>query len=374
MKILIFNWQDIKHPLGGGAEVHMHEIFSRIAARGHSVTLFCSSFHGAPSEEIIDGIRVIREGGRQVFNFYVAYRYWTRFRKEGYDIVIDDMNKIPFFTPLFVRRPLVVLIHHLFGRSIFQETIFPFALYVFLLEKFAVWVCRVSRVPLFVVSESTRAEVMEKGIFSERISIVPNCVDHSRYRPLGMPRAQAPTVGYFGRLKKYKSVDDLLDAMKVVAAKIPAIRLIVIGDGDYRPSLERRSRDLQLSGIVKFTGYVDETEKVRLLNEVWFLVNTSSKEGWGLTVIEANACATTVVASNVPGLRDAVKDGETGLLYEYGNVTELADKIILLAEDAALRERFGKSAERWSQSFDWQLVADRTVLLMQEIIQHAPDR
>jgi glycosyltransferase involved in cell wall biosynthesis len=374
VKILILNWQDIRNPLGGGAEVHMQEIFSRIAGQGHEVTLYCSQTPGTPREEVIDGIRVIREGGRYFFNFYVAYRYLTRFRKEYFDIVVDDMNKIPFFTPLFVRKPLVVLIHHLFGKSIFSEALFPFALYVYMMEKLAVRLCKKYRVPMFVVSSSTRTEVVENGIVPADIRIVPNCVDHSRYRSLGIPRASYPLIGYFGRLKKYKSVEHLLQAMVIVKNKIPDARLVVIGDGDYRLALENRAKELSLGDAVRFTGYVDETEKVRLLNEVWFLVNTSAKEGWGLTVIEANACGTTVIASDVPGLRDAVKDGETGLLYEYGNVRELSEKIMLLLGDPALRDRLNREARAWSQSFDWQVVANQTVVMMQDIIKRYPQR
>ncbi len=368
MNILIFNWQDIRHPLSGGAEVHMHEIFTRVAARGHRVTLFCSTFPGAPREETIDGIRIVREGGRYLFNFRVAFRYWSRFRKESFDVVIDDMNKIPFFTPLFVRRPLVVLIHHLFEKSIFHEASLPVAAYVYALERLAVGVIRRHRTPMFVVSESTKTEVMEHGIAPERLRIVPNCVDHTRYRPLGRPRSATPLVGYFGRLKKYKSVDHLLDAFRIVRDHAPEARLVVIGDGDYRPALERRAHELGLRDAVRFTGYVDEEEKVRLLCDVWFLVNTSAKEGWGLTVIEANACGTPVIASDVPGLRDAVRDGETGILYPYGDVDVLSEKMMLLLRDGETRGRLGREALEWSRSFDWQVVADATIGFLEEIV------
>ncbi len=368
MRILIFNWQDIRHPLGGGAEVHMHEIFSRVAARGHEVTLFCSHFPGAPREETIDGIRIVREGGRYLFNFRVAYRYWSRFRKERFDVVIDDMNKVPFFTPLFVRRPLVILVHHLFEKSIFQEVSIPLALYVYLLEKLAVKVIRRRAVPMFVVSESTKSEVIAHGISADALRIVPNCVDHTRYRPSAAPRSESPLVGYFGRLKKYKSVEHLLEAFRIVHSDVPAARVVVIGDGDYRPALERRARELSLGDAVRFTGYVDEETKVRLLCEAWFLVNTSAKEGWGLTVIEANACGTPVIASDVPGLRDAVRDNETGMLYPYGNISILADKMKLLLGNAAERERLGREAHQWSRTFDWQAVADTTIGYLGEIV------
>ena len=135
LKILVVNWQDVTNPLAGGAEVHLHEVFERIAARGHEVTLFCHYFKGAAREEMRNGIRIIRHGGRSLFNFYIPWWYWKRFRKEGYDIIVDDVNKIPFYTPLFVNKPIQGVTHHLFGKSIFLETVFPFALYVHLSGK-----------------------------------------------------------------------------------------------------------------------------------------------------------------------------------------------------------------------------------------------
>ncbi len=368
MKILIFNWQDIRNPLSGGAEVHLHQIFSRVAAMGHTVTLFCSGFDGAPAEETIDGIRVVREGGRNFFNYLVPRRYFSRFRREGYDVVIDDMNKIPFFTPLYVREPLFVLIHHLFAGSIFREAVLPAAAYVYLAERMGVAACRMKRIPLMVVSPSTRADMIRRGFREEEIAIVQNCVDHALHRPDPSVRSRGPLVGYFGRLKKYKSVDHLLEAFAAVKERIPNLRLVIIGEGDHRPALASLSRRLGIDGSVRFTGYVDEQTKVRLLQEAWFMVNTSSKEGWGLTVIEANACGTPVLASNVPGLRDAIRENETGLLYRYGDIAELSSKMEMLVHDAALRERLSREAHRWSQTFDWQAVAEHTIDLLRQRI------
>ena len=175
MKILVLNWQDIRNPLGGGAEVHLHEIFKRIAARGHAVTQFSCGFRGAPSEETIDGLRVIRRGKRPFFNFLVPWRYWRQFSREPYDVVVDDVNKIPFFTPLFVRRPLVGILHHLFGRSIFVEVPWPVGLYVRGAEWLALPLYR--RMTIAVVSESTRQELIGHGFSGGRLPLVPNCVD-----------------------------------------------------------------------------------------------------------------------------------------------------------------------------------------------------
>ena len=150
--------------------------------------------------------------------------------------------------------------------------------------------------------------------------------------------------------------------------RVPDIRLLIIGEGEYRRSLEDLARQLQITDHVQFTGFVDEQTKVRLLQEAWFMVNTSAKEGWGLTVIESNACGTPVLASNVPGLRDAIKDGTTGILYPYGNVGELTQKMVELLTDDVLRARLGQSAVEWAKTFDWNIVAKRTFTLLEQRI------
>jgi len=368
MKILVFNWQDIRNPLGGGAEVHLHQIFSRVARRGHEVTLFCSRFPGAPSEEVIDGIRILRRGGRNLFNYTVVWYYLTRFRKERFDVVIDDMNKIPFFTPLYVRRPLAIIIHHLFGRSIFLEASWPTAMYVHLAERFGIAAARRKNTPILAVSTSTRNEVLSEGIAEDVIDIVYNCVDHDIHKRGSGPKSPTPLIGYFGRLKKYKSVDHLLQAFSRISKEHPDVQLVVNGDGDDRPRLQALANELGIEHAVRFTGYVSEEEKVRLLQHMWFLVNTSSKEGWGLTVIEANACGTAVIASDVPGLRDAVRDGSTGLLYRYGDINGLYDRIKYLLTDHDLRHRLEDEAYRWSATFNWDEMATKTIDILERLV------
>ena len=369
MKILIFNWQDIRNPHAGGAEVHLHEVFSRIAHMGHEVTLFCSSFPGGSPREVINGITVIRKGGRYLFNFLVPLYYFTRFRREKYDLVIDDMNKIPFFTPLYVREPLYVITHHLFKKSIFLEVPWPLAMYVYLTEKAGFALCRSKRIPFIVGSPSTKQELREINIPDEQVEIINYCVDHDVHIADPSVRSATPLIGYFGRLKKYKSVEQLLHAALLVREKVPDVKLVVVGEGDNRAPLEKLAQELGIGDMTLFTGFVDEAEKVRWLQKVWFAVNTSSKEGWGLTVIEANACGTTVIASDVPGLRDAVKDNETGLLFEFGNVNDLAAKIVYLLTDRARRDRLAQRAYAWALSFDWDVAAKRTLALLEQRVQ-----
>ena len=367
MNILVLNWQDIKNPLGGGAEVHLHEIFKRVVGLGHSVTLYCSKFPGATETEEIDGLRVIREGGRSLFNFHVPRRYQSQFRKEGYDVVVDDINKIPFYTPWFVDKPLVGIVHHLFGKAIFLEAPLIPASYVYLAEKVAAKVYR--NTPMAVVSESTRQELIGLGFPAGNIVIVPNAVNAKIYAPSAELRQGRPLIGHVGRLKKYKSVDHLLRAFEIVLKDIPDARLRIVGDGDFRSDLEKLAHELAIADQVEFTGYLSEAEKVRHLNQMSVAVNCSAKEGWGLTVIEANACGVPVVASDVPGLRDSVVDEKTGLLYEFGNIEQLAQKITLVLRDENLRNRMRVDALEWGRSFNWEESAKKMIAFLEKVIE-----
>lgn len=366
MKILIFNWQDITHPLSGGAEVHLHETYSRIAAMGHQVTLFCSSYDGAKPTEELNGIKVIREGGRFLFNYVVMKKYFTTFKNQKFDLVVDDLNKIPFYTPAYVREPILGEIHHLLGTSVFKETIFPLASYVYLAERAALPMYK--KIHFMVHSPSTYQECLSLGFDIEKVHHVHYGVNHQLFRKTGVGKSLIPLVGALGRLKKYKSFDHLIEAFAIVKKEIPNAHLVIVGDGDDKPRLMSLVHTLGLTESVTFTGFVSEEEKVDWLNRMHIAVNTSIKEGWGLTAIEANACGTPTVSSNVQGLRDAVVDGGTGLLYEYGNREKLAEKIILLLRDEHLRNRLAENALHRSKEFDWQTGAEKTMEVIERVM------
>jgi glycosyltransferase involved in cell wall biosynthesis len=363
MNILVVNWQDITNPLSGGAEVHFHEIFSRIVRRGHRVTLCCSTYPGAAPCETIDGIEILRAGWRPLFNFVFPFTYLTRVRGKDYDVVVEDLNKVPFFTPLYVRRPLAGIAHHLFGKSVFLETGLLSASYVYVLERLALALYR-TRIPFMVVSRSTEQEFLAGGFSSGRLAVIHNCVDHLRYSVGAGKKSAGPLAVYFGRLKKYKSVDHFLRALPAVIAGFPELRTVVAGDGDDLGRLRSMARELGIQDAVEFTGYLTEDQKIELLRRAWFTVVTSLKEGWGLTVIESNACGTPSIAADVPGLRDAVKEGETGLLYPHGDIGALSARMLRLLEDGALRRHLGEGAVRWAATFDWEDAAEKTLAFL----------
>ncbi len=369
LNILVLNWQDRSNPLAGGAEVHLHEIFERIAAMGHRVTLFCHAFSGASREEEKNGIRIIRAGGRNFFNYIVPWFYFKRFRKERYDVIIDDINKIPFFTPLFVREPVLAVTHHLFGKSIFLETAFPFALYVYLFERLIKPVYK--RVLFVIGSPSTQKEYIAWGFPESQIHVINYCVNKQTYYPPESERFEPDRIAYFGRLKKYKSVHHLLAALQRLLPSHPNLMLDIIGDGDDRGRLENIVREMNLNRSVTFHGFVREEDKTPLLHKANFVVNTSSKEGWGLTVIEANACGAPVIAADVQGLRDSVKDGETGLLYPYGDVDALSEKMDFLLTNPDMRKTLAMNALEWAAGFDWDIAAEKTLQRIYDVVDRA---
>ena len=366
MKILIFNWQDIKNPFGGGAEVHLHEIFKRIATMGHEITLACCKFDGSSDEEMIDGIRVIRKGSRSLFNFYVRGLYKKLSKENIYDLVIDDINKIPFYTPCFVKEPLLAISHHFFGKAIFREAGFLSGSYVYLAEKLVNKIYR--NTPFVVVSESTLNEFIERGFEKENFSIVQNAIEQERFPMKICPKFEKPTVVYFGRLKKYKSVDHLVKAFASIANNVPDARLEFIGRGDFQPTLERMIAEMGLKERTKFYGFVSEEEKVEILSKSHIVVNTSIKEGWGITNIEANACGTPVISADVPGLRDSVKSGVSGLLYEYGNIKQLSEKILLLLTNESELNLLSEGAVEWAKTFSWDNSAELMLKRCKDII------
>lgn len=366
MKILVINWQDIENPFGGGAEVHLHEIFSRVVKKGHDVTLFCCEVEGRPNEEIIDGIKIIRKGTRSKFNFYVKSEYRKRFAREKYDIIIDDINKIPFYTPRFVKEPILAISHHFFGRSIFREANPIAALYVYISEYFVNSVYK--NTPFAVVSDSTLNEFIERKFDKKNFTIIPNAINQDAFPMKVGEKNDIPTITYFGRLKKYKSVDHLLKAFAVVRKKHHNIKLDIMGKGDFREVLEKLSKQLKIDDVTKFHGFVSETDKSKLLSSSWAMVNTSMKEGWGITNIEANACGTPVLSADVPGLRDSVKSGQSGLLYQYANIKELAEIINKIIEDKTLRQKLSQGAVEWAKEFSWDKSADQMIEKCKDVI------
>ncbi|HEY0778898.1 MAG TPA: glycosyltransferase family 4 protein [Gemmatirosa sp.] len=368
MRILVVNWQDREAPLAGGAEIHLHEIFGRIAAAGHEVTLLCGGWAGSAPRATLDGIAVHRAGTRYTFPF-VARRYYDRhLARLDFDVLVEDVNKVPLHTPRWGARRTVALVPHLFGGTVFREAPLPVAAAVWLAER---PLARAYRgVPFEAISESTADDLAARGIARDRVRVIYPGIDARAYTPAATVRAPEPVFAYLGRLKRYKGVDLVVRAFARVAD--PRARLEIAGVGDYRPALEHLVDSLALRARVRFLGRVSEVEKLALLRRAWALVFASPKEGWGITNLEAAACATPVVASDSPGLRESVRDGSTGFLVPHGDVSAVAARLDEFASAPDLVARMGANARGFAESFTWERAAAETAAHLAEVVAASP--
>jgi glycosyltransferase involved in cell wall biosynthesis len=355
VRILVVNWQDRENPQAGGAEIHLHEIFSRLAARGHEVTLLCGGWRGASASAALDGMTVRRVGTRHTFPLH-AHRYYSRNLAGRHDVLVEDINKVPLYTPLWRAPRMVALVPHLFGATAFNELPAPIAAAVWLAERPLGRVYRA--VPFQAISESTRDDLVARGIPAASIEVIYPGIDATAYTPDPAARSPVPLFAYLGRLKRYKGVHFVIQAFARLAH--PTAVLEIAGAGDYRSALERLAASLDLHDRVRFLGRVPEAEKLALLRRAWGLVLASPKEGWGITNLEAAACGTPVVASDSPGIRESVRNGETGFLVRHGDIGAMADAMRSIAESSSLVRRLGERARRFAEGFTWDRAADET--------------
>jgi glycosyltransferase involved in cell wall biosynthesis len=355
MHLVAVNWRDMRHPEAGGAEVHLHEILTRMVQRGHRATLFASKYPGASDFDAYDGLDVVRAGSWWDANFALPRAVRAFLTKEPADLIVEDINKIPFFMPWYTALPVMPVIPHLFGSTVFRETNPVFATYVWAYERL---IPRAYRDCSFcVISPSTKVDLVERGVPAERVDVVLCGLDHGRYRVLpGVERFAQPTIVHFGRVRRYKAIDHVIRAYVKVRQRVPAARLIIVGDGPELGALRRLSS--RIAPEVEFTGRVEAERLVELLNRAHLFVNASPKEGWGLTVIEANACGMPVVGTDRPGLRDSILHDKTGFLVEYGDVDAMARRAIELLVDGALWRRMSTEAVAWARSLTWERTAD----------------
>jgi glycosyltransferase involved in cell wall biosynthesis len=367
-RILILNERDPRHPAAGGAEVHIAEISRRMAAMGYQITQAAVGFPGAPARESLDGLEVIRLGRIRWYYPSAAALCARETRHGRFDLVVEHLNKLPFCSPAYSAVPVLAVDHHLFGRSAFLQAAWPVAAAVVAAEAMIPWIYR--RTPFLAVSQSSRDELIARGISADRIGLIHNGVNPPKTP--APPIAERPwRVAYFGRLERYKRVDLLLRALATLTPRWPQLEIAIIGRGSRREPLERLARDLGLGQRTRFTDFASDELRDALLAGSRVCVCPSVKEGWGITVVEANALGVPVVATDVPGLRDAVRHDQTGLLVPDGPpqalVNRLADAIAALLSDQARASRLSAGAQAWARRFDW----DSSAAIMAEAVEKA---
>lgn len=354
-RILLFNWRDSKHIYAGGAETYVHEMARRWVIEGYDVTVFCGNDGRNPRYETIDGVSIIRRGG-----FYTVYLwapfYYLFVMRPGFDIVIDCQNGIPFFTPLYRRGTTYCLLHHVHQDVFTRSLAWPLAQFARFLEN-RVMPLVYRWTPFITISDSSKKAMQQIGLGKKGITVIHPGVNLAQLKPGA--KASHPLVVYVGRLKAYKSIDILINAFVEVLQRVPEAKLVIAGTGEEEDALRELVKKLGVTKSVSFAGKISEEKKIQLLQQAWVAVNPSFMEGWGITTIEANACGTPVVASNVPGLRDSVRNKHTGFLVPYGDAHACSEKILSLLTDKQLRMKLESESLAWAQFFDWQITSNQ---------------
>lgn len=348
MRILWFNWRDIKHPDAGGAEVFTHEVMRRLEKKGYETTLFAERFPGALQVEYVDDVRIIREGGK--FNVYSKAKEYYNNYKKSYDFVVDEINARPFLTPKYVKeKPLLALSHHISLKAWSLELPFPLGhIGHYLYQRRGLTYYK--NIPTATVSDSSKRNLEKIGL--KKVFVVPEGLNT---RPLDKitQKEPSPTIAFVGRLKRNKLPDHALRAFSLIKKSIPNARMWIIGDGYMRKKLEQTS-----DSSTTFFGRVDENLKYELLSRAHLVLVPAVDEGWGLVVTESNAMGTPALAYNVPGLKDSIIDGKTGILVRENSPKSLADTVITLLRDQSRLNELSLNALEFSMQFSWDNTAD----------------
>lgn len=365
MKILIFNWRDIKHSWAGGGEIYIFEQAKRWVKMGHEVMLFCGEDREKklPPHEVIQGIKIYRKGGRYSLYLWAIWYYLSKFRGKV-DIVIDVENGVPFFTPLFCRIPKVCYAYHIHGDQFFYELPKPLSYIGFIIERY-IFPLLYKRLPIVAISQTTKRQLVNIGLPANNITVIYSGINGIYRKAVRPPiKLASPTILYLGRIKKYKRVDLLVALFGQIVKKIPKARLIVAGWGTEASHLTDIIMKSPLRKKISLIGPVSNEEKRLLLSKSWVFVNPSIGEGWSIAVIEANLYGTPAVSFNVSGLAESIQQGKTGLLAK--NADDLIVKICNVLTDKSLRDKLSKNASQWAQSFSWDRSAKESLRILEK--------
>ncbi len=361
--VLFLNWRDTRNPEGGGSEVYVERIAGELVAAGHRATLVCAAHNAAPRDETTpSGVRVLRLGGRRTVypRALIAYlaglvRLGRLGRAGRPDIVVDVANGVPFLAPLYSRKPVISLVHHVHREQ--WPVVLPgwqARIGWWIESRLAPWVYRRSR--YVAVSEATRSELVSLGVDRDRITVVHNGTPEV-VAP-AEPRHHAPLMVVLGRLVPHKQVEVALRTVAELAGEFPDLALVVAGQGWWEPQLREFAANLGIDDRVRFDGFVTESEKHTLLSSAWVALTPSLKEGWGLTIVEAGARSTPTVAFRTAGgVSEAIVDGVTGLLAD--DPDDFVAKVRVLLADGRLRHEMGEAARRHAGEFTWRAAGQR---------------
>ena len=330
MKIVCYAWKELAHSQAGGSEQYVDVLVRNLIKIGHEVTLVAGGPVGTRDYTTVDA------GGTYTQYLKVPI---SNFLANSYDLGIDVANGVAHCSPLWSRRPSILVWHHLHAEQWDRFFPFPIAKFGKFFER-SVLPKIYQNSAVIVVSESSKAELLTIGFNPSQIFLIPNAVDQTK---LDLKKADEPTYVALGRLVPQKRIGMLLDIWGSVRNQVGGT-LQIIGEGPLRNELEQR----RVPGV-QFLGYVSNDEKSRLLAQAWLLLHSSEREGWGISITEAGMQRTPSVGFSVPGVKDSIINGQTGFLAQ--SPEEFARYWLDLRFDNELRNKFGLAAQSYASNF-----------------------
>ncbi|BFH72784.1 glycosyltransferase family 4 protein [Sulfurisphaera javensis] len=338
MKLLFINHRDIFHPQAGGAEGVIYEVGRRLVKKGIEVS-WLSEDVGNPDDEL-EGIKFIHAGGKYTLHF-ISSRY-----AKDYDVVIDSVaHAVPFFS-YRVNEKSIALVHHVHQDVVKYELNPLLAFLVRQLEK------KIKNYPYVIsVSNTTKNELVKRlHVDESKISVIHNGVDHEKYKPGEKP--STPIVLWIGRMKRYKNP---LDAIKIFKKLKTNATLYIAGGGDLEEEVRRA---IGGNKNIIYLGKVSESQKVKLYQQSWAILSTSFIEGWGMTIVEANACGTPSIAYSTGSMPEIIEDGVNGFLVPYQDFNKAAERLDYILEDENVMKYLSKRSYESSLKYDWNKTAE----------------
>lgn len=377
MKIVWMTWKDGKHPLAGGAEVVNEQLAKRLAADGHEITFVVGGFAGGAHQETRDGFKIVRLGNRYTV-YWLAFLYYQQHLRTWADMVVEEINTIPFFTAWYARKPRLLFFHQLCREVWFYQLPFPLSLIGYLAEP--VFLRLLGRGPVVTVSQSVRRDLERYGFKPETIHIISEGTTTQPAKDLGTIQKYAePTVLSLGALRAMKRTLHHIEAFDILKKTVPNAKLIVAGgsEGTYGKKVMDRIAHSPHAKDITVHGFVSPAQKHELFQKAHVLVFTSVKEGWGLVATEAAIQGTPAVVYDVDGLRDSVRHGVTGLVTAQ-EPAALAGGIAMLLQNPPIYQKYRRAAWEWGKTITFAACYQdfSTVLndLMTPVFHEQPER
>ena len=356
-RVHMLAWRDLADVEAGGSEVHATQVARLWAQAGIEVTLRTSYAQGHPPRVRRDGYQVIRRAGRYlVFPRAIGSEILGRHGPK--DALVEIWNGMPFFSPVWYHGPKVVLLHHVHAEMwkmvLGDDAPWAATMGDLLERRVAPFAYRRTRI--VTLSDSSKRDILDQlGFRPDLVDVVPPGID-PRFSP-GGERTPHPSVTAVGRLVPVKRYDHLLRAMAMARAQRPDLTLTIVGEGYEREKLDELAVELDATDWVTFAGHVSDADLVELYRRSWVVASASAREGWGMSLTEAAACGTPVVATRTVGHLDAAIDGETGLLTDPDDTSDFAAAIMKVIDDDDLRARLSAGALRHAGRFTWEATA-----------------